>query len=35
MAETLRVFINERPVEVPRGAAVRDAVAGKRAPSFG
>ncbi len=27
MAETLRVFINERPVEVPRGAAVRDAVA--------
>ncbi len=27
MAETLRVFINEKPVEVPRGAAVRDAVA--------
>jgi len=27
MAETLRVFINKRPVEVPRGAAVRDAVA--------
>jgi len=27
MAETLRVFINEKPVEVARGAAVRDAVA--------
>ena len=27
MAERLRVFINEKPVEVARGAAVRDAVA--------
>jgi len=27
MAETLRVFINEKPVEVARGATVRDAVA--------
>ena len=27
MAETLRVFVNEQPVEVARGAAVRDAVA--------
>ena len=27
MAETLRVFINEKPVDVARGAAVRDAVA--------
>jgi len=27
MAETLRVFVNEHPVEVARGAAVRDAVA--------
>src|SRR2546427_4451798 len=27
MAETLRVFVNEHPVDVARGAAVRDAVA--------
>ena len=27
MTETLRVFVNEHPVEVARGAAVRDAVA--------
>lgn len=28
MPEPLRVFVNERPVDVARGAAVRDAVAG-------